>query len=287
MKILAGIVLYNPDIDRLSENIKSISSQVEKLVLIDNGCSDTGYTLLVSNNSEIIINNKNLGIATALNQILQYALDHDYDWALTLDQDSVSSPDLIKTYCDVIQKLNDDKLGMICCKINDRNATLQREEDVIKTDAYIDKCITSASMVNVKAWQNICGFDDVMFIDSVDFDFCITLQKYGWKIYRTIQTQILHEVGHSKIVKFFGKEYLSLNHSPFRYYYIVRNCIYEGRKHGFLLSNLFVTARVFFTVFRYEKQKKEKLSRMLIGLYHGFTMRISKPKKRLKSKLVS
>lgn len=282
MKILAGIVLYNPDIDRLSENIKSISSQVEKLVLIDNGCRDKDYIQLVSSDCEIIINDKNLGIATALNQILQYALDYDYDWALTLDQDSVSSPDLIKTYCDVIRDLNDDKLGMICCKINDRNATLQRE-DVVKSDAYINQCITSASMVNVKAWQNISGFDDVMFIDSVDFDFCIMLQKFGWKIYRTSQTQILHEVGHSKIIKIFGKEYLSLNHSPFRYYYIIRNCIYEGRKHSFLLHNLFVIARVFWTVFRYEKQKKEKLSSMLIGLYHGFTMRVSKPKKRLKT----
>ncbi|UVP54719.1 hypothetical protein [Bacteroides thetaiotaomicron] len=36
MKIVAGIILYNPDIDRLMDNISAISPQVESIIIIDN-----------------------------------------------------------------------------------------------------------------------------------------------------------------------------------------------------------------------------------------------------------
>ena len=35
-RIAAGIVLYNPDIDRLKKNLEVIESQVEKVFLVDN-----------------------------------------------------------------------------------------------------------------------------------------------------------------------------------------------------------------------------------------------------------
>lgn len=281
-KIIAGIVLYNPEQVRLCENIKGIANQVDRIIFVDNGSDNLEeIEKLLPRNASLICNEKNLGIATALNEILQYALDHDYDWVLTLDQDSVAAGDIVETYRQLIA----DKvhLGMICCEIKDRNATLQREENQPKEDGYIEQCITSASMVNVKAWQEVGGFDDVMFIDSVDFDFCILLRKEGWKIFRTYKTHILHEVGHSKVIKIFGKEYLSLNHSPFRYYYIVRNTIYQGRKHSSLFKSLLLTARAFWTVVRFESQKRQKVVRMLKGFYNGFTMPISQPKKRIKT----
>ena len=38
MKFLAVIVTYNPDVDRLNENLKAISCQIDKAVIVDNGC---------------------------------------------------------------------------------------------------------------------------------------------------------------------------------------------------------------------------------------------------------
>ena len=37
MRIYGGIITYQPDLFRLTENIKAIKNQVEKLVIIDNG----------------------------------------------------------------------------------------------------------------------------------------------------------------------------------------------------------------------------------------------------------
>ena len=36
-KYLAGIVTFNPDIERLNENISAIINQVDKVVVVDNG----------------------------------------------------------------------------------------------------------------------------------------------------------------------------------------------------------------------------------------------------------
>ena len=57
MMIIAGIVLYNPDISRLKENISAIRPQVDKVVLIENGSSDLTYLDSLSHDLELIVNN--------------------------------------------------------------------------------------------------------------------------------------------------------------------------------------------------------------------------------------
>lgn len=73
MKYIAGIVLYNPDLGRLKENIESICKQVDKVILIDNG-SDNIREIedLIKEylNCILLKNGENMGIAYALNQIL-------------------------------------------------------------------------------------------------------------------------------------------------------------------------------------------------------------------------
>ena len=39
-KIYSGIVLFNPDLNRLLLSLSSISPQVDKVILIDNGSSN-------------------------------------------------------------------------------------------------------------------------------------------------------------------------------------------------------------------------------------------------------
>lgn len=275
-KILVGIILYNPEINRLQENIKAITSQIDNIVFIDNNSKNIDIISKILPKNSVLIRNKcNVGIAKALNQVLQYALKNNYEWVLTLDQDSVVGNNIIEVYSEYINKLDSD-VGMICCKIIDRNANFSTSKHIKEIDGYINQCITSASMLRVKAWQEIGGFDDNMFIDSVDFDICINLRKHGWKIFRTYKTQILHEVGHSKVIKIFGKEYLSLNHTPFRYYYIARNNIYLGRKYGMLFHNICVLCRIVWTIIIYEDQKYEKIKKIIFGFINGFCCQITK-----------
>ncbi|MES2454301.1 MAG: glycosyltransferase family 2 protein [Bacteroidota bacterium] len=268
---LAGIVLYNPDISRLKDNIDAIIGQVDQLILIENGSKNTSYLSVLNSQDKIVVvmNDENKGIAGALNQILAFASENGYDWALTLDQDSVVSNDIISVYS---RYTKENDVGMLACDIVDRNFhfSVRREHA-----GNVDFCISSGSYVRVEAWRQIHGFDESMFIDSVDLDFCLTLRKRNWRIFRTLDTHILHEVGNSKVVKILGKEYLALNHSLIRYYYIVRNHVYVGRKHNRLFKSFKITTRLFYTVLFFEKQRTKKLTKMIQGFTEGLICKIN------------
>ena len=68
-----GIVTYQPDEQRLKENIAAAKAQPE-----------AGAILIADNDK-----GENLGMAGGLNKICQQALDLGYEWVVTLDQDSV------------------------------------------------------------------------------------------------------------------------------------------------------------------------------------------------------
>jgi rhamnosyltransferase len=281
MKVLAGIVLYNPDICRLEENLNAIRPQVDKLLLVDNHSQNIEdiETLFGTDGKTSFIKNKiNCGIATALNQIMFYAKEHNYTWILTLDQDSVVANNLIDVYSAYTTYEN---IGVISCRINDRNFSFKREENICCQDEEKRNVITSGSLINVSAWEAVGGFDDLMFIDAVDFDFCASLRARSYKIIKTYKTHIIHEVGHSEVVKLFGKEYLKLNHSPFRYYYMARNYIYFARKHRkdrYNLRFLLIPFRIMLIVSLYEKNKNMKLTKLLAGAKDGLFMKIKDTK---------
>ena len=68
MEMVTGIILYNPDVPRLQDNISSIKPQVDKVVLIENGSTYIGYLKEFEDEKiEVIVNDENMGIAYALN----------------------------------------------------------------------------------------------------------------------------------------------------------------------------------------------------------------------------
>lgn len=274
---VAGIVLYNPDIIRLKENVLAIYPQCDKIIMVDNHSSnieEVNKYWSYDNKVCIIYNNSNLGIAKALNQLASYASRYGYKWLLTLDQDSVAPPNLIDTYD---QFTRNNKIGMICCKIQDRNFGEKTSEKAHSHSwEYVYQCITSASLLNLDAWNNVGGFCEEMFIDCVDFDLCYSLAEKGYKIIRTNDVALLHEVGHSRLVKFMGREEQIYNHSPLRYYYMIRNGILLGKRHKCLYRFSIRAIKRFILVIIYEQNKHDNIKMMVRGLYHSLVGRYGK-----------
>ena len=281
-KKIAGIVIYNPDIERLEQNIKSVAPQVDKVVLQNNGVSSAkDFAQLIGqySNVEVIGEGKNIGIAAALNRLAEYADKLGAKWLLTLDQDSVCEDKLISIY---EKYVNEENLGLITCTITDRNFQYDKEEEDFQT-RYIDNCITSGSYIRLSAWKEIGGFDDKMFIDHVDTDYCYRLSLSGWKIIQTSYKGLLHEVGsNTKRKHLLGKEFVVFNHSPFRCYYIVRNQIYFARKHRNTLG-LHKALRIQRTAWTrwlvyllYEDNKQKKIMAWAKGIRDGYRMSIPK-----------
>lgn len=277
MDISAGIVLFNPDINRLKENISTVIVQCTHIYLVDNG-SDNIDEVLESlrryNQTKISIirNEANQGIAKALNQLTKAALQDGFDWLLTLDQDSVSPSNIIEEFKKYVSYQD---MGMLCPIICDRNkGVVVESKDGCKE---IDECITSGSLLNTKAWHKIGGFDESMFIDGVDFDICYRLREAGYKILQVQSVVLLHELGHIEYHRFLFWRLLVKNHSAFRKFYIARNTIYMARKeHSSIVKAILQNVKLFLITCCYEEDKWKKCVRIVQGTIDGFKCEIAR-----------
>ncbi|HFI0014721.1 TPA: glycosyltransferase family 2 protein [Streptococcus suis] len=272
MDISAGIVLFNPDIKRLKENIDAVIIQCTHLYLVDNGSGNVDEVkglLNQYNQSKISIlwNRENQGIAKALNQLTSAAQKEGFDWILTLDQDSVVPSNIVGEF---EKYINNSSVGILCPIICDRN---KDEEIKINEDCTeIDECITSGSLLNIKAWSEIGGFDERMFIDGVDFDICYRLRQRGYKIYCIHSVVLLHELGHIEYHRFLFWKVLVKNHSAFRKYYIARNIIYVAKKRKSVLlaiKGILQEVKLLGIVLLYETDKKSKSISIIKGIRDG------------------
>lgn len=274
-KIIAGIVLYNPDLTRLSENIDSIINQVQAVVMFDNGSNNIEDIIkLVKKYPKLVLlkSDTNVGIAAALNRIFEFSInEYSPSYILTLDQDSISPPNIISSYKKYLNK----NVGILTPKIKDINAgDLDKPNGNVEE---IEECITSAALTNCEAWKSVNGFDESMFIDNVDFDFCNRIRKKGYRILRINAVTLTHEIGHIKVYRTpFGKIFVK-NHSSFRKYYIARNTIYMARKNGksldVFLSYLRVVKQMLLVLF-FEKSKVDKELSLIKGAYEGATAQV-------------
>lgn len=266
--IAAGIVLYNPDVVRLRENIEAIYSQIELLILIDNGSDNISFIEAKYknfNNIYIIKNEKNLGIAKGLNQIIDFCESKGFNWVLTLDQDSVCPSNLIEEYRKYMQLPN---VAIISPTIADRNKDKEETKHICDYE-IINKCITSASLTNIEICKKVGCFDEKMFIDLVDFEYCKRLLLNGYKIIRVNSVVLLHEIGHITQRRFLFWHVDVKNHSAFRKYYMARNILYCAKKQESYFSVAIAYLRVlkiFLLTLLYEKNKIKKCKLMIKGI---------------------
>lgn len=268
--VLVGIVTFNPDLQRLKDNINAVLVQAKHILIVDNGSDNfEDIERLFSDDITIIKNAKNQGIAKALRQIMEFGNKQGYIWVLTLDQDSIICSSLVKEYCKYVCRDDLQDVGMFTCLIKDRNFNDEKYEKQDTDVLEVPYCITSAAFTNVKKYFMTKGYDEKFFIDAVDFDICYSLREIGYRICRINMMGLYHEVGHGENRKFLWKEIVVYNHSPFRIYYMARNTVFMNRKHKNLFpwymmikKELTLLARILL----YENCKQEKFNQFIKGL---------------------
>ena len=275
MKILIGIVTYNPDLERFAENISMICNQGKFLIVFDNGSENSKEIsdIVIHHKGKFIDNKKNRGIAYGLKYIMDYAATAKFDWVLTLDQDSVAAENLLEEYK---KHIDYPDVGAMTCIIKDRNiVSMKSSSDKVEE---INSCITSGCFMNVGAYGKTPGYDEKLFIDFVDFDICFSLIEEGYKVIKIPYEGLLHEVGHGKNVVFLKKNYIVYNQQYWRRYYIVRNDIYVSKKHRELqplLRTVLRQTRNILLVCIFENQKLKKFFLGVKGLLAGLFMPIT------------
>lgn len=222
--ICAGIVSYNPDIERLRLNVSAICGQVSKIYIVDNGSSnlsEINHLAGTFSSVNILANKENVGIAKALNQLCEAADEDHYQWILTLDQDTVCPENLIEELSRYIDR---EDAGIICPAVRYEGWDSIEIQSFSSDCEEVKACMTSGSLTRIDAWKRVKGFREEYFIDFVDNEFCMKLRLAQYKIIQIRNCIISHQLGDSGIYSFLGIVKIKYTrHSPVRFYYMSRN----------------------------------------------------------------
>ena len=273
-RICSGTVLYNPNIELLKKHLNSIKNQVDRIYLVDNGSSnivEISNVVQTYDKLELISNKKNYGIAKALNQLFEKAKANEYDWIITFDQDSICDGKLVEDLKSEL--LKEQSVGVMAPIIIDRNVGVVGHNPSKRQD--VRTCITSGSLTSIKAWEKIGKYDEKMFIDSVDFEFCYRMRKSGFRVIQTPAVKMSHAVGEAEKCRFLFWTFRNYVHSPFRHYYMAQNRVYFPKKHrllGRFIRGNIRNLRSILIVLLYEDNKKNKITNIIKGWKHGLAM---------------
>lgn len=276
MKKIAGcVILYNPELSVI-DNIKTYLPYIDVLyVVLNSDISGEIHEYLDGEENITTINHyENEGIARSLNEVLNL-VKANYNWLLTMDQDSMFVSSSIEKYLHVVEKVDIDEVYGVTSVITDNKIIKYAKEY-----DYIDRCITSGMILNVKIAYRYGGFCEDLFIDEVDYEFCYRLNKEGFKLIRYPHKIMQHYIGNEKIYSLFGFKFSSENEKYFRLYYIYRNCLYVMNEYKdirgkYILTLLKRTIKIILA----EDDKVRKIKYALKGVKAYFTHETGKMKK--------
>ena len=265
IKLAATVTFYNPTKENI-DNISSYIKLVDKVYVVDNSSEDNKEML--PNNKKIvyIANNENLGVATALNIAAKQAVKDDFEWLLTMDQDSKFNGDNLEKMINYILMHDCKNIGLISPWHVIKTGVKKPDKDI----EDVVEVMTSGNIINLKAYEKIGGYKDWLFIDGIDFDYCMNLNVNGYKVRRLNYCELEHELGDIKIVHLLGRDFVCSNHNYIRRYYMSRNnhYIYDMYHDAFpdycnmILSGLDGQFR---NILAFEKDKYRKIRNMQRG----------------------
>lgn len=229
-RILAVVVLYFP-----ASPPADLSGEVDDVLVVDN-------------------TNNNIGVAAALNLGLKKAVEEKFDWLLTMDQDSVFEPGALNELKKVALSC-DDKVAWI--------SPFHKTQKAKAASTGIEEVrfeMTSGSLIRT----GLGFFEEKLFIDSVDNEYCLRLRKNGYKIIRVNHAVLRHQLGTLK------KNWLGFStivHPASRRYYITRNMLYVMSKYPeFRMFGVKELLKSLALIILVEKDKANKLKAFFRGI---------------------
>lgn len=271
LKIAAVVILYNPE-DNVFNNIFSYINNIDILFIVDNSEEKNKnlISLLQENSKTVYIDNQgNQGIAHALNVGCNRAIDDGYDWILTMDQDSIVTPNMLDNMFKYFTYTNNMNNISIVAPFHSNPYHIENTSDDTYTEVLTT--MTSGNLLNLTNYKQIGPFKEELFIDYVDNDYCLRSNRKGYKVIQVNNAILKHNLGDLKQHKVLWKRFYSTNHSPIRRYYAFRNRvnIIKTYKHDFPKYCNFEKSRFivdFIIVVLYEKQKLQKFKMMFLGI---------------------
>lgn len=264
--IAAAIILYHPE-DKMVEYILHLRQYFKTIYLFDNTESQEqiSKTRVQFHHKGIKYKTKNdnMGLAYGLNVCCNAAYKDGFQWIMLFDQDSVATESLVKSMQDFICQYDEEKLAIVAPMLDDngnrsvKEARPKRRKEVM----------TSGMTLKLSAFKQNGFFLNALFVDYVDYEYCLRLRKNGYFILENNQT-ILHHNQYDKEKVIGG--YKIDKDSPLRHYYISRGYCYIVEHYAY--DKIYIEQlkqkihRRLCRMIIYDSNKIKKLLGVLLGI---------------------
>lgn len=285
--LCAVVVTFNPD-DGVDENLRAMVRECGAVLIVDNGSGEETCRRMATVPGVTLLELRgNLGIAAALNRGIAWAAARNYAWVVTFDQDSQPHPGfgaallttrdrmagvaMVGPY--VEEEASSGKARWL--RVHPRTKFLFqavpcRNEDL----SDVTVILTSGALTSVATWQMLGGFDEALFIDYVDTDFCLRVLTTGQRIGVSAGARLRHHLGKREKRVLAGRAFYPTHHSALRNYYIARNRWPMLRRHAWrhphwLGFEILAATMWTFRVLVFEHQRPAKFKAMFWGTWDG------------------
>ncbi len=257
-ELVVGVIAFNPSIERLRELQRLLQGDDVYLCVVDNGSDNSDEIqreMVAGAGIEVIYNRKNMGVATAVNQLVQRARNLGAPYIMPVDQDSLfsdgyardmllkfkllaqSQPRLAALGAKVFDVGRDSYEPFVCFDLPGQRSD---REALTYPFSAADFLITSGTLMSVSCIESVGAMREDLFIDSVDLDWSFRAKAQGWTLAGCETSVIYQEIGAGVVrVPLLGINVRT--HQPLRYYYMTRNRFFLYRqpyaKWGWLLRD--------------------------------------------------
>jgi len=242
MQVAAVVVTYHPEPAVLQRLLARLAQQVASVIVVDN-TPDQRPVLDEQPGLTVLHQRANIGLSAAQNLGLQRAQQQGAQFALLLDQDSLPAEGMTQGLLQVHAQASAQglRVGAVGALVVDPNGLAEgfvRFDDgryvavLPRPDQAWLPCqmlIASGTLIPMAALQAVGPMDADLFIDRIDFEWCLRALSQGFALLGARDARLHHHLGEHHVRLWFGRWRELPVHRPFRYYYMVRNSLLVRR----------------------------------------------------------
>lgn len=282
-RVVAVLPTFRPD-QPVVARIAALRALVDDVIVVDDGspADAEGVLARISETGvELVRSPENRGIAAALNTGIRRALDSGATHVLTIDQDSSLPHDYVER-CLAAFAISppESRVGVVCAESIGDSPTIAGERTA-EGLGILRVAIQSGFVLSAECLRECGLFDEALFIDYVDTEYCLRMADHGYRVVAAPGTRIEHALGEKMPLRRFGRRVVRDGvpatyeyHGPVRRYFITRNSIdlylrYLGRNPRWVASSLRQELAPFASTMSSGPDRGRQLLATLVGTAHG------------------
>lgn len=286
----AVVVTYFPDA-AFGARLAAIAREYQPILVVDNSADASIHARLTvlcrDHRCTFIPQTENVGLATALNRGFAALSATGAIHAVAFDQDSTPSSghaaallglaDSAPRPAIVGSNWHDEARPAHPSRHLRRHPLIpllfQRPIALADLDR-ITSVITSGTLFDLAAWRELGGFDESLFLDLVDTEYCLRARAAGYHIAVAAAARLAHNRGAKRPVCFLGRTFWPAFMPPLRLRYLFRNRLLVAQVFAihaphWLAFELAYTAKIISEILALESQKLAKLRACARGTWDG------------------